>query len=182
MNSKNKDKEKIAALKMCVSGAFLSGFSTDKVLEDALLILKDAQNEPSLHESSIETGKNLILACLELGFSYMEHMELFDFFMEKAGYTPSMLDTLHRKNKPIHLTYSGIRSVIDSWTASSYNSHTIKEAVNEIIANVSKRKTGTYEYYTAVKDGTVKSLYRLVVYDSGPAVLQNVFANKFYNL
>ena len=102
MNSENKDKKKIAALKMCISGAFLSGFSADKVLEDALLILKSAQNEPALYETSVETGKNLILACLELGFSYMEHMELFDFFMEKAGYTPSMLNSLRRKNKPVY--------------------------------------------------------------------------------
>lgn len=65
--------------------------SADKVLEDALLILKSAQNEPALYETSVETGKNLILACLELGFSYMEHMELFDFLLEPIKFSHSEL-------------------------------------------------------------------------------------------
>ena len=81
----------------------------------------------------------------------------------------------------VELTKTKLRSIIGRWAASSYNSHTITAAIDEIIFHVEKDEPGFYQYYTAKKDGSYTALYQLTV-TSSYALFHDVFKNKFYRL
>lgn len=74
-----------------------------------------------------------------------------------------------------------MRTLLGRWPASPYNSHTINEALKEIISHVENNDLGFYQYFTAKKDGCYTALYTLTVTEDY-ALFSDVFNNKFYSL
>lgn len=135
------------------------------------------------HQKSaiIEAAAQYIIAYIQLGFSYSEHKELFDTILQIAQFSPNEINDLQHSNPPINLNKTQLRSIIGRWPLSLNNSHTITDAINDIISHVENNEYGSYEYYTAKKDGTYTALYQLTV-SSDYAIFHDVFKNKFYNL
>ena len=137
--------------------------------------------QTSSEELYLKNAAQFILAYLELGFSYMEHQSLFDEILIKNQFSSQEINLLHRRNPPVPLTRTGLRSVIGKWPVSTGNSHTIGAAINEIIQHVLFQDLGVFYYFTAKKDGTRTALYQLTVYPDY-ALFHDVFQNKFYQL
>ena len=67
------------------------------------------------------------------------------------------------------------------WPASPHNSHSITEAIDDIIYQVTHRCLGTYFYYTAKKDGEYTALYQLTVTQEYNLFFDS-FQNRYYQL
>ena len=147
-----------------------------KIILDELMLLPVPTPKPTLQLAS-----EYIVAYLQLGFSYLEHQTLFDEILQEAGFSAKEIASLQLQNPMVELTKTKLRSIIGRWAASSYNSHTITAAIDEIIFHVEKDEPGFYQYYTAKKDGSYTALYQLTV-TSSYALFHDVFKNKFYRL
>ena len=99
----------------------------------------------------------------------------------KSRISANYIAELQKMNPYIVLNKYKLRSIIGRWPASSYNSHTITSAINEIILHVENDDLGTYNYYTAKKDGTYTALYTLTI-TADCTIFNDVFNNKFYRL
>lgn len=158
-----------------------AGESLDFIIEELL------NNFLSFYEcninqtASITQAVEYIQAYLQLGFSYLNHKTLFDSVLDKAGWNPAQIGELQTKNKVILLNKTQLRSIIGRWPASPYNSHTITEAINDIITHVKNNHHGTFYYYTAKKDGIYTALYQLVI-SSEYALFHDVCHNIYYQL
>lgn len=167
--------------KIILSGLQTSGYpfhkEMDKILHGLLMLNFNAE----LEESAILTASQYILAYLQLGFSYLEHKNLFDSILSAANYTAAEISILQKGNTPIIINKLQIRSLFGRWSASPYNSHTIVSAVNEIIRHTFEQEYGVYQYYTAKKDGTYTALYELTV-STDYIIFHNIFQNRYYSL
>ncbi len=152
-----------------------------KVIEDILCNFILLYSSSHQNTDIMKIAYQYIQAYLQLGFSYLEHESLFDEVLEDAGISPSQITALQMQNTKIKLSRTQIRSVMGRWTASSYNSHTITSAVDDIISHVKKKEVGSYQYYTSKKDGSYTALFQLTVTHSY-ALFHDVFKNKFYHL
>lgn len=122
-----------------------------------------------------------IHAYILLEFSYLEHKVLFDMVLRKAGFSREYILGLQKANHKIRLNKSKIRALIGRWPASSYNSHTVTEVVDDIITRTVNREIAYYKYYTSKKDGTYTALYQLTV-SNDYVLFHDVFLNKYYEL
>lgn len=172
-------------LDIAVKKILLSGISdinhplsaTIKIIINELLTI----SAPPYTNYFYEKASEYIFAYLELGGSYFCHKNLFDYILRNAGISPAEINYLHTKNPPVVLKKGRIRSIIGKWPASPYNSHNISDAIDDIITHSLNQEYGTYQYYTAKKDGTYTALYLLYVYPDTILFL-DVFRNRFYQL
>lgn len=131
-------------------------------------------------EGAMKEAAEYIFAYIRMGFSYLEHKQLFDLILTKAGCSISEIDEMHSKNSIVVANKSQIRGIIGRWRASPYNSHTITNAVNEIVYNVVHDCIGTYKYYTERKSG-YKAYYVLTI-SADYALFHDVNCNRFYRI
>lgn len=126
-----------------------------------------------------------IQSFLELGFCYEEHESIFDELVHLAGLERrEAFPNPNRHVKKVKLNNSQVRSMIGRWPASPYNSHTISEAMEDIIAKVKSHSFGTYFYYTASSRNSklcYTGFYCLTVRND-EAVFYDVSKRKFYML
>ena len=131
--------------------------------------------------SALKSAAEYIFAYLELGFSYLEHRELFDHILSELGYTSDQLSTLYSSNEPVTLTASRLRGLIGRWPVSPYNSHTISAAIEDILDKCNRNCYGIHTYYTAKKGGDYTALYQLTV-SPGYLLFCDVFRCRYYRL
>lgn len=166
--------------KIILSGLQTSGYPLHKGL-DAILQELISFHTKDLKTASIRTASQYIFAYLQLGGSYMEHQELFDHILNCAGYSEQNISTFRKSNTPIIINHTKIRSLLGRWPASPYNSHTIMNAVNEILRHCLQHEYGVYQYYTKKKDGVCTALYQLTISDDY-IIFHDVFQNRYYTL
>ena len=147
-------------------------------LMDNLLTLSRSEHAKNV---ALTTASEYILAYLQLGFSYLEHRVVFDTVLTQAGYSTEQISELKANNKVILLTRPQLRSIIGRWPASPYNSHTITDAIDDIINKSTNDHYGTYHYFTARKGGKYTALYQLTV-SPGYILFCDVLSNRYYQL
>ncbi|HJB07336.1 MAG TPA: hypothetical protein H9716_05655 [Candidatus Enterocloster faecavium] len=167
--------------RVLLAGLQQSGYSLEEALPEILEELKRLGGPSSSPKLYAKTAAQFILAYLELGFSYLRHRELFDPILEWAGLDSLSLPAFWRCNPFIPLKKSPVRSMFRKWPASPHNSHTIIQAVEDVLRRVSTGDVGCYQYYTARRDGTFTSLYQLNVYEDY-AIFHDVMENRYYTL
>lgn len=167
--------------RVLLAGLQQSGYSLEKAIPEILGELTQLGRSSSSQELYAKTAAQFILAYLELGFSYLRHRELFDPILEWAGLDSLSVSAFWRCNPFIPLKKNPVRSMFRRWPASSRNSHTIIQAVEDVLRRVSSRDIGCYQYYTARRDGTFTSLYQLNVYEDY-AIFHDVMENRYYTL
>ncbi len=167
--------------RVLLAGLQQSGYSLEEALPEILEELRQLGSSSSSQALYAKTAAQFILAYLELGFSYLRHRELFDPILEWAGLDNLSVSAFWRCNPFIPLKKNPVRSMFRRWPASSRNSHTIIQAVEDVLRRVSSRDIGCYQYYTARKDGTFTSLYQLNVYEDY-AIFHDVMENRYYTL
>ena len=167
--------------RVLLTGLQQSGYSLEEALPEILEELRQLGSSSSSQALYAKTAAQFILAYLELGFSYLRHRELFDPILEWAGLDNLSVSAFWRCNPFIPLKKNPVRSMFRRWPASSRNSHTIIQAVEDVLRRVSSRDIGCYQYYTARKDGTFTSLYQLNVYEDY-AIFHDVMENRYYTL
>ena len=167
--------------RVLLTGLQQSGYSLEEALPEILEELRQLGSSSSSQALYAKTAAQFILAYLELGFSYLRHRELFDPILEWAGLDSLSVSAFWRCNPFIPLKKNPVRSMFRRWPASSRNSHTIIQAVEDVLRRVSSRDIGCYQYYTARKDGTFTSLYQLNVYEDY-AIFHDVMENRYYTL
>lgn len=177
----NKNNLEIEIKKILLTGLQKLEYPVTKAIEDILQLLLFLHHENPQENMYILTAAQYIFAYLQLGLGYMEHKELFDSVLSKAGFPLSFITKLQAHNPTIIANKYQLRSIIGKWPASSYNSHTITEAIAEIIDHVENNDIGEYQYYTAGKDGIHTALYQLTI-SSGYILFHDVFMNHFYQL
>ena len=170
----------VAVKKILLSGISDINLPLSTIIEiiiNELLTITASQYTNYFYEKAAE----YIFAYLELGGSYFCHKNLFDYVLQNAGISPAEISYLHTKNPPVILKKGRVRSIIGKWPASPYNSHTISDAIDDIITRSLNQEYGTYQYYTAKKDGTYTALYLLYV-SPDTILFLDVFRNRFYQL
>ncbi len=167
--------------RVLLAGLQQSGYSLEEALPEILEELRQLGSSSSSQALYAKTAAQFILAYLELGFSYLRHRELFDPILEWAGLDSLSVSAFWRCNPFIPLKKNPVRSMFRRWPASSRNSHTIIQAVEDVLRRVSSRDIGCYQYYTARRDGTFTSLYQLNVYEYY-AIFHDVMENRYYTL
>ena len=167
--------------RVLLAGLQQSGYSLEEALPEILEELRQLGSSSSSQALYAKTAAQFILAYLELGFSYLRHRELFDPILEWAGLDNPSVSAFWRCNPFIPLKKNPVRSMFRRWPASSRNSHTIIQAVEDVLRRVSSRDIGCYQYYTARMDGTFTSLYQLNVYEDY-AIFHDVMENRYYTL
>lgn len=167
--------------RVLLAGLQQSGYSLEEALPEILEELRQLGSSSSSQALYAKTAAQFILAYLELGFSYLRHRELFDPILEWAGLDSLSVSAFWRCNPFIPLKKNPVRSMFRRWPASSRNSHTIIQAVEDVLRRVSSRDIGCYQYYTARRDGTFTSLYQLNVYEDY-AIFHDVMENRYYTL
>lgn len=176
-----KDNLEIEIKKILLTGLQKLDYPVTKAIDDilhSLLVLHNGKLQENMY---ILSAAQYILAYLHLGFGYLEHKELFDFVLLEADFPSTFITKLQTHNPTIIANKYQLRSIIGKWPASSYNSHTITDAISDIISHVENNDIGTYQYYTAGKDGTRTALYQLTI-SSNNVLFQDVFKNRFYQL
>ena len=129
----------------------------------------------------LQTACDYILAYLDLGFSYLEHRELFDRVLSAGGYDEDRIAGYQKHNTIIKLNKAQLQNILGKWFPSPNNSHTKAQAVDEIIRLVTAEIKGTYCYYTTKKDGSYSTLFRLQITDQS-TLFHDVIQNKYYQL
>ena len=167
--------------RVLLAGLQQSGYSLEKAIPEILGELTQLGRSSSSQELYAKTAAQFILAYLELGFSYLRHRELFDPILEWAGLDGLSASALWRCTPYVQLKKNPVRSMFRKWPASPHNSHTIIQAVEDVIRRVTSGDVGCYQYYTARKDGTFTSLYQLNVYKDY-AIFHDVMKNRYYTL
>lgn len=167
--------------KIILSGLQTNNHSLTKVIDDIVRELQCLNNAEFSQLIYVDLAAQYIHAYLQLGFGYLEHKTLFDTMLYKAGFSTEYVLNLQKSNPAIRLNKSKIRSLIGRWPASSYNSHTVTDAVNDIIAHAFNKDIGVYKYYTSKKDGTYTALYQLTI-SNDYVLFHDVFQNKYYKL
>ena len=166
--------------KIVLADLMKTGIPPSVIIHELLqnfLIISDTTMNPDIYTNATE----YLFAYLQMGFSYLENKELFDKILHRSGLSNSQIATLQKNNCIIQLNKSQIRSLLGRWPASRYNSHTITEAIDNIIYNVNNDNLGSYEYFTAKKDGSLTAFYRLTIFPEY-YLFQDVTKNKFYRL
>lgn len=174
-------KSDVEIQKVILSGLQLRNYPLSQGIDDIVRELLRLNDCSLSQRTYIELAAQYIRAYIELGFSYLEHKELFDKVLCKAGFCTEYISSLQQSNPILQINKAKIRALIGRWPASSYNSHTITEAVDDIISHASNRDIGIYKYYTSKKDGTYTALYLLTVSDDY-ILFHDVFQNKYYGL
>lgn len=167
-------------IKKVILGSLYNTHATNLNLIQDIITQLDFFSNNSTINYTLEAAE-YIVAYLHLGFSYLEHKKLFDTTLRKAGFSEASINMLQKRNTPIPLNKDRLRTLFGRWPASPHNSHTINEALKEIILNVENNNIGFYQYYTAKKDGCYTALYTLTV-TADYALFSDVFNNKFYSL
>lgn len=181
MNQSIFKKTDVEIQKVILSGLQVNNYPLSHGIEDIVHELLRLSNIDFSQTIYIELATQYIHAYLQLGFGYLEHKDLFDTLLGKAGFSAEYISNLQRSNPVIRLNKSKIRSLIGRWPASPYNSHTVTETVDEIITHAFNRDIGVYNYYTSKKDGSYTALYRLTV-SNDYILFHDVFQNKYYEL
>ena len=171
----------IESMKLVLSGLQKRGLPVSRIISALMRHFSDLAMENVESFSCYKTAAYYILAYLGLGFGYMEHKSVFDHILNSAGYSDACIAALQKKNPSIIINRAQIRALIGKWPASRYNSHTIRDAVDEIFSLCMEQKTGSYNYYTAKKEGSYTALYQLTV-DQDYILFQDVYRNRFYTL
>lgn len=178
MNNKNE----IEIKKILLSGLQKKEYPLTRGIEDILNELLLLYNHSSSHRAKyLDLAVDYCLAYLQLGFSYLNHKELFDSVFQEADFNHTQILLLQKENKKILINRAQIRSLIGRWPNSSGNSHTILTVVEDIIYHASNNDLGVYDYYTAKKDGTYTAFYQVTVSEDC-TLFHDVFCNKFYRL
>lgn len=176
-----KNNFEIEIKKVLLSGLQSPDHSIDHIIIDILQNLLLLHSESLTDLSYIKAAAQYVLAYLQLGLSYQEHKELFDSVLQTSGFSSEHIARLQASNPVIIANKQQIRSIIGRWPVSPHNSHTITSAIHDIICHVKNRDLGTYNYYTAKKDGTCTALYQLII-STDNILFHDVFMNRFYNL
>ncbi|MFR5631475.1 MAG: hypothetical protein ACLUFH_00570 [Monoglobales bacterium] len=180
----NQHIDEIKIKKIILSGLQTSGFQfheeIDKVL-NGLLQISNVYPGKELKQDVLLTASQYIFAYLQLGFSYLEHKNLFDSILTDMGYSVKEITALQKTNAPIIINKAQVRSLLGRWPASPNNSHTVVKAVEEIMQHISNKEYGTYQYYTAKKDGIYTALYQLNI-SPDSNIFHDVFRNRYYTL
>lgn len=129
----------------------------------------------------LQSACDYILAYLDLGFSYLEHQELFDRVLSAGGYDEDQIASFHKINTVVKLNKAQLQNILGKWSPSPNNSHTKAQAIDEIIELVTSEEKGTRHYYTTKKDGSYSTLFCLQIMDH-TAIFHDVIQNKYYQL
>ena len=162
----------------------LSGLPANAVSPTIASILPcslDLQSDKQNGEQIMQSAAEYILAYLDLGFSYMEHKDIFDLVLTAVGYTTDKLDAFKKRNKEMICNKSRLGSLLGRWPKSAHNSHTKAQAIEEILRLVETMAAGEYRFFVSKKEGSYITMFVLQIAE-GSAVLHDVFNNKFYRL
>ncbi len=167
--------------KIILSNLQQSGQSIHTIIEDILNNLMLLSASEATNDSVLCTAAEYIFAYLQLGFSYLNHRELFDSVLSTAGCDREQIAALQTQNKQITLNKTQLHSLLGKWPASPHNSHNVTDAVNDILYRVQHNDYGTYYYYTAKKDGNYTALYQLTI-SADYILFCDVIHNNYYQL
>lgn len=160
----------------------LSGLPTGAISLTIKSILEESITLTSFSkygEQILLSAAEYILAYLDLGFSYLDHKDLFDRILSAVGYSEDELLTLSKQNHEIPYNKAQIDNLLGRWPKSAHNSHTKAQAVDEIMGLVDTMVPGEYWFYTAKKDGTYSSFFILQIFDDC-AIIHDVNNNTFH--
>lgn len=167
-----------------IKAFILSGLPTGAVSHTVKSILEESIKLTAVSHNAEQimlSASEYILAYLDLGFSYLDHKDLFDRVLSSAGYSEAALQMLSRRNHEILCNKAQIDWVLGRWPRFPHNSHTKTQAVEEILQLVDTMSPGEYRYYTAKKEGTYSTLFILQIFDDC-AIIHDVVQNRFYRL
>lgn len=125
-----------------------------------------------------------IQAYLEMGYSYEDNADAFDYILNELGTNKTLVfPKKFYQSQQIKLNKSQVRSMIGKWNAA--NDISIVDVVNDIIDKVKNHKEGIYYYQNIgskkeVIDGTVKGdVYELVI-KGNDCYFHDVKKKKYY--
>lgn len=178
------DGVEVAGIKISVAGIETLGISSKQVLLKSIKYLC-SDFEKSQEISYLNKAMWHIYAYMELGYPFRDGEELFH----------TILDYLHLDKKDVFpdekwlykampLSKSAIRNILGKW---SPNLHSMKitDAVEDIIKNITEKRSGVYAYYSGkvIEQDEDKTLwdktFKLYI-QSDEAVLYDVNRNRYY--
>lgn len=141
-------KEEVEAIKLALGTIHYSGGSVKKTvvlcLQKYIEFFKMSGDEVYLQNALL-----YMQAFFEMGFTYEELPEMFDFILTEAGTSrDEMFPKRYYNANKIKLVRSQIRSMIHRWSPSKYHTMSIGEVVDDIILKVKERKKGHYFYHS----------------------------------
>lgn len=162
----------------------LSGLPSGVISRTLKSILKESINLKAISQNPEQimiSAAEYIFAYLDLGFSYLDHKELFDTILSTVGYTDDELHVLSKRNHEVQTTKSQIDHLLGRWPKSSHNSHTKSQAIDDIIALVDSMTPGDYWFYTSKKNDEYITLFILQIFEDC-AIIHDVRNNTFHRL
>lgn len=178
------DGVEVAGIKISVAGIETLGISSKQVLLKSIKYLC-SDFEKSQEISYLNKAMWHIYAYMELGYPFRDGEELFH----------TILDYLHLDKKDVFpdekwlykampLSKSAIRNILGKW---SPNLHSMKitDAVEDIIKNITEKRSGVYAYYSGKviaqdEDKTLWDKTFKLYIQSDEAVLYDVNRNRYY--
>lgn len=178
------DGVEVAGIKISVAGIETLGISSKQVLLKSIKYLC-SDFEKSQEISYLNKAMWHIYAYMELGYPFQDGEELFH----------TILDYLHLDKKDVFpdekwlykampLSKSAIRNILGKW---SPNLHSMKitDAVEDIIKNITEKRSGVYAYYSGKviaqdEDKTLWDKTFKLYIQSDEAVLYDVNRNRYY--
>lgn len=178
------DGVEVAGIKISVAGIETLGISSKQVLLKSIKYLC-SDFEKSQEISYLNKAMWHIYAYMELGYPFQDGEEVFH----------TILDYLHLDKKDVFpdekwlykampLSKSAIRNILGKW---SPNLHSMKitDAVEDIIKNITEKRSGVYAYYSGKviaqdEDKTLWDKTFKLYIQSDEAVLYDVNRNRYY--
>lgn len=178
------DGVEVAGIKISVAGIETLGISSKQVLLKSIKYLC-SDFEKSQEISYLNKAMWHIYAYMELGYPFRDGEEVFH----------TILDYLHLDKKDVFpdekwlykampLSKSAIRNILGKW---SPNLHSMKitDAVEDIIKNITEKRSGVYAYYSGKviaqdEDKTLWDKTFKLYIQSDEAVLYDVNRNRYY--
>lgn len=167
--------------KVVLMGLQQSGYSLTNVIQELVNNFFEIENMVLPEKAMKEQVKDYVLAYLEMGYSYLEHYQLFDYVFENCGWKYDEILSLRKKNKRVIVNKEQIRLLLGKWPASKHNSHTIIEAIDDIMLKIERNSKGTYYYYSITKSGTYTAFCQLSIFDEY-ILFWDIIRNKYYHL
>lgn len=178
------DTIKVEAIKLAVSGLYVTGISSKNILMESIRVLRE-QYEWIGEKNLLYKAVNHIYAYIDLGYPFEEEIEEFDKITKYLGYTlQEIFPERMWKYTRVRLNKTRIRNLIGKWNP-RIQSMKIEDVVSDIYNKVSGREVGNYLYHTGKilvndKNGTLwQQTYWLYVRED-EAVFHDINRNKYY--
>lgn len=145
-------REDVEAVKLALKGIMRQNIPVKDTIAGSMNFLYECY-QWSKDKRYLMSAFASLQAYMELGFSYEDYQEKFDWLMKELGtcrelqFTPQFYPAA-----VIPLSRNRIKSVIGPWSASKYHTMPISEVLDDMIGKVKEKKTGKYEYHSNLQE------------------------------